>query len=447
MVTLAAREAVGQWTETSFSDSIGIHALLTNGERIFLGCGGPLPVPAAPGPTGRLVFRTAPQEIEQEFGAGAYVSTDSGATWSSSGLEDTTVLAFAAIGNELIASTLSAGVFRSTNNGVSWIPADSGLGSALVLSLAAGPSRVGGMNIYAGTFGEGFYISSDSGSTWTQVSNLLDSSSSIVTFLAASGPTLFASTWRGSLPVYDAKNGLYKSTDYGITWNVADTLFGNLSHIQCIFAGANEVLAGMSSGLYMSQDNGNTWTDVDSTNAFISIVSTGGYLLAGTDHGVYFSSDNGAVWSPADSGLGDTTTMGMLGATSTEVAAVGGAYYRGLPNPFAGVNAGVWLRPASQLTAVEENPRVFPSRLSLSQNYPNPFNPSTTINYQLPVTGAVDLVVYDILGRKVATLVSGRQAAGEHSVTFDAAGFPSGVYLYTIHAEGYSEVRKMVLVK
>ena len=87
------------------------------------------------------------------------------------------------------------------------------------------------------------------------------------------------------------------------------------------------------------------------------------------------------------------------------------------------------------------------STYSLSQNYPNPFNPTTSINFSIPQDGLVKLVVYDILGKEVATIVNGEQAAGTYQVTFDASRLTSGVYFYKITSGDFSDVKKMLLVK
>ena len=89
-----------------------------------------------------------------------------------------------------------------------------------------------------------------------------------------------------------------------------------------------------------------------------------------------------------------------------------------------------------------------PLKFSLSQNYPNPFNPVTNINYQLPQPGRITLSVYNILGQKVATLVSGKQQAGTYSVEWDAAGFSSGLYYYNLETDnGFSQTKKLILLK
>ena len=83
----------------------------------------------------------------------------------------------------------------------------------------------------------------------------------------------------------------------------------------------------------------------------------------------------------------------------------------------------------------------------LLQNYPNPFNPSTKISYNLVKNGFVSLKVMDILGREVKSLVNEYQTAGVKEINFNASGLPSGIYFYSIKTEGFSDVKKMMLVK
>lgn len=88
-----------------------------------------------------------------------------------------------------------------------------------------------------------------------------------------------------------------------------------------------------------------------------------------------------------------------------------------------------------------------PSEYNLSQNYPNPFNPSTTINFDLPVDSKVNLKLYDISGKEVATVLNEFKSAGYHSVNFNSYGLTSGVYFYSLSADNYSATKKMLLVK
>ena len=84
---------------------------------------------------------------------------------------------------------------------------------------------------------------------------------------------------------------------------------------------------------------------------------------------------------------------------------------------------------------------------SLYDNYPNPFNPLTTIEYSLPQSGDVSLIVYNLIGEEVARLINGEQNVGYHEVSWDASQFASGIYFYRLQAGDFVRTRKMVLLK
>ncbi len=84
---------------------------------------------------------------------------------------------------------------------------------------------------------------------------------------------------------------------------------------------------------------------------------------------------------------------------------------------------------------------------SLLQNYPNPFNPSTTISYQIPLSGIVTIKVYDILGKEIRTLLREYKSSGSYKVTFNAGSLASGIYFYRIGVNNFFAVKKMILLK
>ena len=105
------------------------------------------------------------------------------------------------------------------------------------------------------------------------------------------------------------------------------------------------------------------------------------------------------------------------------------------------------------VTAVEEKERIdVPHDYRLGQNYPNPFNPSTTVDFDMAGNSLVSIVIYDLLGKKVKTLVSAQYEPGSYHATWDGtsdSGFAvaAGVYIYRMKSEGFQYVRKMILSK
>ena len=88
-----------------------------------------------------------------------------------------------------------------------------------------------------------------------------------------------------------------------------------------------------------------------------------------------------------------------------------------------------------------------PVKYELSQNFPNPFNPTTSIQFSLPETGKVKLAVYNVIGEQVAVLVNKNMEAGFHNARFDASKLNSGIYIYKLEVNNFTQIRKMMLVK
>ncbi|HCV43335.1 MAG TPA: hypothetical protein DGH68_07610 [Bacteroidetes bacterium] len=88
-----------------------------------------------------------------------------------------------------------------------------------------------------------------------------------------------------------------------------------------------------------------------------------------------------------------------------------------------------------------------PAQFTLGQNYPNPFNPSTAIEYSVPQRTSVEIKVFDVLGREVATLLNEEKSAGVFTVRWDASGMASGVYFYQLQAGSFVDVKKLILLK
>jgi hypothetical protein len=106
----------------------------------------------------------------------------------------------------------------------------------------------------------------------------------------------------------------------------------------------------------------------------------------------------------------------------------------------------IWIAKVDATTEIEDGST--PLKFELHQNYPNPFNPVTTIRYSLPAEADVKLTLFDISGREVVGLVSGRQGKGNHSVNFNAEDLTSGMYIYSLKVDGKTvQSRKMMMIK
>jgi len=101
----------------------------------------------------------------------------------------------------------------------------------------------------------------------------------------------------------------------------------------------------------------------------------------------------------------------------------------------------------SIITDVKNKKPIIPQSIEIGQNYLNPFNPTTTIKYELPRESKVQLIIYNVLGEKVAELVNAFQRVGSYKVEWNAGNFASGVYIYRIKAGDFISSKKLILLK
>lgn len=145
--------------------------------------------------------------------------------------------------------------------------------------------------------------------------------------------------------------------------------------------------------------------------------------------------------TPSASGS-ETTLQGSIGQIAT------GGSQNSTKMLFNGLWGTLYADDVStDIDDVDPRPRNMPESFHLSAAYPNPFNPSTRIRYALPQATHVTLTVYNMLGKRVQVLVDQQQQAGRHAATFRGNGLSSGMYIYRLQAETYTQTRKMMLVK
>jgi hypothetical protein len=179
-----------------------------------------------------------------------------------------------------------------------------------------------------------------------------------------------------------------------------------------------------------------TWHMVDS----ISLTRAVSILSNNNGTEPQLSMTHGQIWGVMKTISGQTNTQAfqcLWYVTATD------GLYTTTSNPSPGHYISI---AATDIVSVKPQTAA-PSSVSLGQNYPNPFNPSTTISFSTTRRGAVKLRVYDLLGSEVAMIVNRELDPGSHSVQFDASRLQSGVYVYTLEAEGKRFSRRMVVAK
>lgn len=365
-------------------------------------------------------------EIVACGGATVYRSSDDGATWSPAG-------PFAAHGfphalsfspsGALFASDFALGVFRSDDLGATWTPSlvDEGCNG-----IGVGPGGV----VYAGlTYtGNGMvHRSTDDGAQWQGVS-LPGASHSFATECFGFGDS--AEVYAGTI------DGLYRSTDHGLTWTEHSTgLLGQ--HVRTLAVAPDQdvyvqtLYPALFDGLYRSTDRGRTWQRVPAPAPYFSamLVGPGGEILGTQEGAVHRSTDRGLTWVPSTSGLNANERLTSIAITPTGRLITGG-----------------WrvYRSTSSLLAAEgpSSPEV-----ALAPVQPNPVRGSTRVRFALPRAMTVELAVFDISGRRVATLFDGPGGAGEHAVAFETRSLPVGAYVCRLNAGGLSLSRRLLIVR
>ncbi len=225
---------------------------------------------------------------------------------------------------------------------------------------------------------------------------------------------------------------LYKTTDGGVTWN--ETNF-NSSASLLKFYDDNFGLITNFSEMYKTIDGGTNWNTITNLKNALDIEYISKDKILAVNDSIYYSTDGGGNWNGYYLGV-TGYDMEIKDSTCGWILAWNGKV-------FFNNNLDI-------LTSFNERISSAPIKFSLLQNYPNPFNPSTKIKYSVSNTanGAfVNLKIYDVLGREIATLVNENKRPGEYEVTFNGSKYPSGIYIYRIEANNYTASKKMILLK
>ena len=348
---------------------------------------------------------------------GLYRSANGGASWtvvSPSAFDRNpphTVQAIAKspVNGRIYLSADNGHMFYSVDGGTSFIYSSQlpGGASQLPWSLQAHPTIAG--KVYAGTFGYGLFVSTDGGGVWAEVADNMRIKTQTaghvfdVIFDPADEKRLYVATGRGVWRFDDLTNPV---GEWKMVANASMSFF-------------------LIDGSIVSQ----TAPEVRS----MVFDATGTLFMATWGYGVLKNENPKLATAHQQIQLRNTLVSAVaVNSTGTQI--------------IASSTEGIVTFSNAGSTANEPNAEI-PSVWSLNQAYPNPFNPTTIISFDLPEESDVSLAVYDVLGREMTRLASGRHAAGTHSVTLQATGWTSGLYLYRLEAGGRTFTRTLTLLK
>ena len=372
-------------------------------------------------------------------GANAIVrkTTDGGATWLNANPNTGVITGMvncidALDGNTAILTSTTGGnafIYRTTNGGVNWVNVHT------AATVYFGLKMTDAQNGFAfgdpvGNFWQ-MLITTNGGSNWSLSPTAPQRLSNIETCLPNSFQVSLPNIWWGT-----SITTVYRSTNSGASFTSHEA---NVTGIYILALHYNQSGVGFSASTSMSRstNGGMNYASLPAPGAGnIEAIQGEGenfWYIRGT--GIYHSTNSGGSWEPVHTAAQSLVHMdfpdGQTGCQTGWAVGYGGVVYK-LISPVTGINL--------------LNSEV-PVNYKLSQNYPNPFNPQTVINFSIPTAGFTELKVYDILGSEAAVILSGEMNAGNYSVNFTPDELGGGVYFYSLRSGGYTETKKMMLIK
>jgi hypothetical protein len=377
---------------------------------------------------------------------------------------------------DTLAAGVDTAVYFSTNGGLSWRASTKP--TPAVTSIQGLWVRDG--RIYAGTFGQGVFVSDDRGATWRGfneglVGGILNTQL-FISDLVVRGDSLYAATSGAGMYV----RGLTGAT----TWHPFGTVFepNQSSNLNRVALGGSRLLAtAVSNGLVFVHDPGDPdWTvsSLDNVGVHAGLTSqaavwTGTAWVVGSNLGIFRSASGQEPWARLDPGLGtvnwaevvvdkqhlffafDLTTGAMLeegdddGASLKDPDFQAGVFiFRlavGRDDLYAARGDGLWRRPLGAVTSVPVDDKAGALRFGLAG--PQPFGSGTRLRFQLPRDESVSIELFDVRGRLVGDRIERRESAGPHEIALDARDLGAGVYLARLTAGGRHEIVRLVHVR
>jgi hypothetical protein len=419
---------------------------------------------------------------------GIFKSTNSGNNFFAAGIPDASVKSITVNSNGFLFAGSNQGVHRSTDNGTTWVQINGGLTNTSVNDIIVLPNN---KILTATSGGSGVYSSTNNGTIWLSSNNGLTSTSISKLFVDSYGRIYAVSS-----------NTVFRSTDMGDSWNqyYMGYNLASIYHHEPYYVYIGTTGDGLyHCGEYELNQVACILTDIGPFNKYIQVLNEDNqsYIYAGTiGSGIFKSISPIPVELLSFTCKTEGSSVLLNWVTATETNNMGFSIERKSLEDWIEVGFVEGKGNSTEITlySFEDNNLMqrkyyyrlkqidydgtftysneieidvtAPEEFALYQNYPNPFNPVTTIkfsipsnvksgtsNHQPPAGVSTKLVVYDMLGREVATLVDEMKAPGRYEVLWDATGLSSGVYFYKLFAESFGQagsfiqVRKMILLR
>lgn len=290
---------------------------------------------------------------------------------------------------------------------------------------------------WAGASSGVIYKTTDGGDNWSQIHDL--GSDLIYDIYFLTDQIGFAVSNSGNI---------FKCTDGNVTWNVVAN-FPDVDFYGLDFADAQNAFATGEDGLLAKTLNGGDSWEISDTLGFmvgdslylpdlrdVTFINSLEGWIVGRYGATFYTSDGGKTWQYVDSQTDETLYEAeFLTSTYGYIAGGNGTILKYNP-----------------VSSIGSRSIYHPSTIKLFSNYPNPFNPGTNIEYQINISGLVNLEIYDIQGRKVRTLISDYQKPGYYKYFWDGKndlgkGVSSGTYFYQLEVDDYIVSKRMILMK
>lgn len=233
---------------------------------------------------------------------------------------------------------------------------------------------------------------------------------------------------------------IYKTTNGGVNWrtvyyNPQSNYFSDyyfINNYTGIAVGKNGIIT-------RTTDSGENWTRINSDGITVNLLSVTfsdsliGFI-SGEQGKIYKTTNGGVNWYPQISNTGNN--LNAIYFTSSDTGYCAG-------------DNGVIIKTvnAGESTDINGFGTLVPDQAELFQNFPNPFNPTTTIRFSLSKEQSVTLNIFDIKGRTIETLFSGKAQEGMHAFQFNSLNLPSGIYFYKLTIQGFTKTKKMIVLK